>query len=181
MVSRMTQQFFEHVDWGELDYLLLDLPPGTGDIQLTLVQKVALSGAIIVTTPQDLAILDVTKASDMFRKLKTPIIGVIENMSGILFSGYVYDDHGNKINGSIKLKNDTYLVENGKFSIEMKLFKGSGGQNESKRLDVPFLATIPMDPNLSTSTDEGIPFVQQYKDSDIRKCFDEISEKITDF
>ena len=74
-------QFFDDVLWGELDYLILDLPPGTGDIQLTMVQKIALSGAIIVTTPQDLAILDVTKASDMFRKLKTPIIGVIENMS----------------------------------------------------------------------------------------------------
>ena len=69
MVSRMTEQFFEQVDWGSLDILLLDLPPGTGDIQLTLVQKIALSGAIIVTTPQDLALLDVKKASDMFNKL----------------------------------------------------------------------------------------------------------------
>ena len=87
MVSRMTQQFFEQVEWGELDILFLDLPPGTGDIQLTLVQKIALSGAIIVTTPQDLALLDVKKASDMFNKLNTPILGVVENMSGYTING----------------------------------------------------------------------------------------------
>jgi len=82
MVSRMTEQFFNDVLWGELDYLILDLPPGTGDIQLTLVQKLRISGAIMVTTPQDLALADVRKGADMFRKVNTPVMGVIENMSG---------------------------------------------------------------------------------------------------
>ncbi len=78
MVSRMTRQFFEDVIWGNLDFLILDLPPGTGDIQLTLVQQLALTGAIIVTTPQKLALLDVKKGADMFSKVNTPIFGVIE-------------------------------------------------------------------------------------------------------
>ena len=106
MVSRMTQQFFEQVEWGELDFLILDLPPGTGDIQLTLVQKIALSGAIIVTTPQDLALLDVKKASDMFNNLNTPIIGVIENMSNFNCSGTIKDQNGNLINGTIDIDNN---------------------------------------------------------------------------
>ena len=101
MVSRMTQQFFEQVNWGELDVLLLDLPPGTGDIQLTLVQKIALSGAIIITTPQDLALLDVKKASDMFNKLNTPILGIIENMSSFRLEGEIHDNGGNLFSGSI--------------------------------------------------------------------------------
>ena len=87
LVSRMTEQFFKDVEWGELDYLILDLPPGTGDVQLTLTQKLRISGAIIVTTPQDIALSDVRKGADMFEKVKTPILGVIENMSGFTING----------------------------------------------------------------------------------------------
>ena len=87
LVSRMTEQFFKDVEWGELDYLILDLPPGTGDVQLTLTQKLRMSGAIIVTTPQDIALSDVRKGADMFRKVKTPILGVVENMSGLFIKG----------------------------------------------------------------------------------------------
>ena len=81
MVTRYTQQFLRQVEWGELDYLVLDLPPGTGDIQLTIVQTVALSGAIIVTTPQEVALIDARKASTMFEKVNVPVLGLIENMS----------------------------------------------------------------------------------------------------
>ena len=123
MVSRMTQQFFEQVDWGHLDILLLDLPPGTGDIQLTLVQKVALSGAIIITTPQDLALLDVKKASDMFNKLNTPILGVIENMSNLLLKGKIQDSIGNAVEGTIEIGDNKYKVNNGSFSINLEIFK----------------------------------------------------------
>ena len=84
LVARMTEQFFRDVQWGDLDYLLLDLPPGTGDIQLTLTQKLQITGAVIVTTPQDIALADVRKASDMFQKVKAPVIGVVENMSGFI-------------------------------------------------------------------------------------------------
>ena len=99
LVSRMTEQFFKDVEWGDLDYLILDLPPGTGDVQLTLTQKLRMSGAIIVTTPQDIALSDVRKGADMFKKVKTPILGVVENMSGLVISGTVKDLNGNYING----------------------------------------------------------------------------------
>ena len=85
MVSRMTQQFFDNVDWGDLDLLILDLPPGTGDIQLTLVQKLQLTGAIIVTTPQDLAKIDAKRSINMIRTMKVDLLGVVENFSGSIF------------------------------------------------------------------------------------------------
>jgi Mrp family chromosome partitioning ATPase len=81
MVTRATQQFLRQVDWSGLDYLILDLPPGTGDIQLTIVQTVALSGAVIVTTPQEVALIDARKASTMFAKVNVPVLGLVENMS----------------------------------------------------------------------------------------------------
>lgn len=178
MVSRMTEQFFAQVDWGELDILFLDLPPGTGDIQLTLVQKVALSGAIIITTPQDLALLDVKKASDMFNKLKTPILGVVENMSNLYLEGQIYNSNGDLIDGFIKMNNQEYNIKNGLFSIDLEVFKGTGGNNESDRLNVPLLSRIPIDPNLALSTDQGTPYVDKHKNTYVKSCYDEISSKI---
>ena len=87
LVAKMTEQFFRDVVWGELDYLILDLPPGTGDVQLTLSQKIPLDGAIIVTTPNDIALTDVRKGADMFSKVQTPLLGVVENMSYMQISG----------------------------------------------------------------------------------------------
>ena len=177
MVSRMTQQFFEDVNWGNLDYLILDLPPGTGDIQLTLVQKIKLMGAIIVTTPQDLSHVDVKKGSDMFKKVNTPIIGVVENMVGTTLSGklsnvdfkeaslYIND---NKIN----LNND------GSFSFIYNVFKGNSGINESNRLSLPLLAQIPLDEKLSQSCDAGIPYVINNEDSILRSEFVKITNAI---
>ena len=96
MVTRYTQQFLRQVEWGELDYLVLDLPPGTGDIQLTIVQTVALAGAIIVTTPQEVALIDARKAATMFEKVNVPVLGLIENMSYFLSpsDGKRYDIFG---------------------------------------------------------------------------------------
>ena len=96
MVTRATQQFLRQVDWSGLDYLILDLPPGTGDIQLTVVQTVALSGAVIVTTPQEVALIDARKASAMFAKVNVPVLGIIENMSYFLSpsDGKRYDIFG---------------------------------------------------------------------------------------
>ena len=178
MVSRMTQQFFEQVEWGELDILLLDLPPGTGDIQLTLVQKIALSGALIITTPQDLALLDVKKASDMFNKLKTPIIGVIENMSNLILEGEIRDSNNNIFTGTIDLNNKRYEIRDGKLSIDLEIFQGRGGADESSRLGVPLLSKIPINSDLALCTDKGTPYVQEHKNTYIRKCYDDIAEKI---
>ena len=129
MVARMTSQFFDDVLWGELDYLILDLPPGTGDIQLTLVQKIALTGALIVTTPQDLAILDVKKGADMFQKVNTPVIGIVENMTEFICP-------------------DTQK--------SYKIFKGNGAKLLSEKLEVPILAKIPIYPNLSQEKQEFV-------------------------
>jgi ATP-binding protein involved in chromosome partitioning len=153
MVARMTQQFFDNVAWGELDYLILDLPPGTGDIQLTLVQKYELSGAIIVTTPQDLAVLDVAKGADMFNKVNTTVLGVIENMTH-------------------------FLCPNCNEKIE--IFKGKGGEKESERLNVPLLGQVYISPEIALSADKGTPYVIQYEDSPITKIYQNIASKVVD-
>ena len=176
MVSRMTQQFFENVEWGELDYLILDLPPGTGDIQLTLVQKIKLFGAIIITTPQNLSNVDVRKGSDMFKKVKTPILGVIENMSGLSFTGKLESDSNIR---SITIDNKKINVNtDGSFNFVCDVFKGQSGKSESSRLKLPLLGKINIDSKLSESCDNGIPFVKEYEDSIIQKEFEKISKKI---
>ena len=151
MVSRMTQQFFEDVEWGKLDYLILDLPPGTGDIQLTLVQKLALTGAVMVTTPQNLALLDVKKGADMFAKVNTPVLGVIENMTHFLCP------HCNEAS---------------------QIFPGTSGKEESKRLDVPFLGQIYLSPEIAQSADDGIPYVLKYKNSSITQEYINIASQL---
>ena len=151
MVSRMTRQFFEDVIWGNLDFLILDLPPGTGDIQLTLVQQLALTGAVIVTTPQKLALLDVKKGADMFSKVNTPILGVIENMTHFMCP------HCN---------NTT------------KIFPGEGGAEESSRLNVPLLGRIYLSPEITESTDNGMPYVLQHEDSPITIEYNKIASQI---
>ena len=151
MVSRMTQQFFEDVEWGNLDYLILDLPPGTGDIQLTLVQKLAITGAIMVTTPQNLALIDVNKGADMFNKVNTPILGIIENMTHFLCP---------------------HCEE------KSQIFSGHGGQKESSRLKVPLLGQIYLSPEIAHCSDIGTPFVFEYKNSLITKEYEKIALKI---
>ncbi len=132
MVTRYTQQFLRQVEWGELDFLVLDLPPGTGDIQLTIVQTVALAGAIIVTTPQEVALIDARKAATMFEKVNVPVLGLIENMSYFLCpsDGVRYDIFGN-----------------------------GGGEREAKRLGVPLLGQVPIDIPTRESGDRGKPIV----------------------
>src|SRR6195256_2040461 len=132
MVTRYTQQFLRQVEWGELDYLVLDLPPGTGDIQLTIVQTVALAGAIIVTTPQEVALIDARKASTMFEKVNVPVLGLIENMSYFTCpsDGKRYD-----------------------------IFGSGGGEREAKRLRVPLLGQIPINIATRESGDRGMPIV----------------------
>ena len=182
LVSRMTEQFFNDVNWGELDYLILDLPPGTGDIQLTLTQKLRISGAIIVTTPQDIALADVQKGADMFRKVHTPIIGVIENMSGLLING--------KVKGLIQNNTDNYTLDiegvneeillnkDGSFSIPINLFKSGGGLKESKRLEVPLLGKIPISIEMMDSTDKGNPIILSNSSDPVSNIFRDIVKKI---
>jgi ATP-binding protein involved in chromosome partitioning len=129
MATRYTQQFLRQVAWGELDYLILDLPPGTGDIQLTIVQTVAVDGAVVVTTPQEVALIDARKAVSMFAKVNVPIFGLIENMA------WFECDHG----------------------VRYPIFGENGGVREAENLGVPLLAQIPLDPAVRESGDQGTP------------------------
>jgi ATP-binding protein involved in chromosome partitioning len=151
MVTRYTQQFLRSVNWGELDYLVLDLPPGTGDIQLTIVQTVALSGAVIVTTPQEVALIDARKAATMFAKVNVSIIGLVENMSY-----FVCPNDGNR-----------YAI-----------FGSGGGEREAARLQVPLLAQIPLQMELRESGDRGRPLVASEPDSPLGKLFYKAAEVI---
>ena len=157
LVSRMTEQFFMDVEWGALDVLILDLPPGTGDIQLTLTQKIKITGAIIVTTPQDIALADVRKGADMFKKVNTPVIGVVENMSGLILNGST-----NAPDSKITIDDQNIEIKsNGSFKLNIDIFDKGGGEKESKRLGVPLLARIPLSKQIMLATDCGEPLVMQ--------------------
>ena len=151
MVTRYTQQFLRSVEWGELDYLVLDLPPGTGDIQLTIVQTVALSGALIVTTPQEVALIDARKAATMFSKVNVPILGLVENMSY-----FVCPNDGNRYD----------------------IFGTGGGEREAARLQVPLLAQIPLEIGLRESGDKGSPAAQTDPNGATGRLFYQIAEAI---
>src|SRR5690242_5539396 len=151
MVTRYTQQFLRQVEWGELDYLVLDLPPGTGDIQLTIVQTVALSGAIIVTTPQEVALIDARKAATMFEKVNVPVLGLIENMSYF-------------VSPSDKKRYD--------------IFGSGGGEREAKRLRVRLLGQIPIDIATREAGDRGQPIVAEDAQSPAAQEFTKIAAQI---
>ena len=182
LVSRMTEQFFNDVTWGKLDFLILDLPPGTGDIQLTLTQKLRMAGAVIITTPQDIALADVRKGADMFRKVHTPILGVVENMSGLQLEGMV------KTAGGIAQKNlrmvfqgidqEVNTNEEGNFSFPIDLFKAGGGAEESERLGVPLLGKIPISMEVMSATDGGKPIILSNPQSTVSEIFRDITENI---
>jgi ATP-binding protein involved in chromosome partitioning len=151
MVTRYTQQFLRQVEWGELDYLVLDLPPGTGDIQLTIVQTVALSGAIIVTTPQEVALIDARKAATMFDKVNVPVLGLIENMSY-----FVSPSDGKRYD----------------------IFGSGGGEREAKRIRVPLLGQIPIDIATREAGDRGMPIVGEDRESPVTAEFKKIAENL---
>ena len=152
----------------------MDLPPGTGDIQLTLSQKIPVSGAVIVTTPQDIALTDVRKGADMFRKVNTPVLGVIENMSGLVLEGAVEGDvSAMTINGE-----NVDLDNTGKFSFTMEVFKTGGGKKESERLGVPLLGKIPISPEIMSATDAGVPVAQKDPDSSLGQLYHQIVQNL---
>jgi ATP-binding protein involved in chromosome partitioning len=130
MLMGALQQMLNQVQWGELDVLIVDLPPGTGDVQLTLCQKTELTGAIVVSTPQDVALLDARKALDMFATLHTPVLGMIENMS-------------------------QYICP--KCGHEAHIFGHRGVEAEAKKLDIPFLGALPLDLSVRIAGDSGTP------------------------
>ncbi|HEX7358090.1 MAG TPA: iron-sulfur cluster carrier protein ApbC [Ignavibacteriaceae bacterium] len=153
MASGAIKQFMTDVDWGELDYLIFDLPPGTGDIQLTLVQTIPLTGAVIVTTPQEVSLIDARKALKMFERVNVPILGVVENMSY-----FIAPDTGNRYD----------------------IFGSGGGEKISKELNTTFLGGIPIDPRIREGGDAGMPMVYGIPDANETNILMEISRKFTE-
>jgi ATP-binding protein involved in chromosome partitioning len=152
MATRYTQQFLRQCAWENLDYLILDLPPGTGDIQLTIVQTVALSGAVLVTTPQEVALIDARKAASMFAKVNVPILGIVENMSH-----FVCPNDGNIYH----------------------IFGKGGGEREAKRLGVPMLAHIPLEIQVRESGDGGKPVaLEDPAEHPASKAFQDLAQKL---
>lgn len=150
MLFKAVEQFVRDVDWGELDYLVLDLPPGTGDVQLTICQKVPVSGSIVVSTPQNISMIDVTRSIDMLKKLNVPIIGLVENMS------YYLTNEGEKLNMFPKGELDSYLLKN----------------------DIPKLAEIPFTTQTSLGGEIGIPIAQSKPESLEGQIFLQLADKI---
>ena len=151
MVHGLLQQFLTDVEWGELDYLVVDLPPGTGDAQLSITQKISLSGAVIVTTPQDVSLIDARKGLSMFRQMKVPVLGIVENMS------YFACPHCNE---------------------RTEIFRHGGGKRAAEELGVPFLGEIPLDPQVVLGGDEGRPVVVADPDAPVSKAFNELAGQV---
>jgi ATP-binding protein involved in chromosome partitioning len=150
MVTQALQQLLNDTNWKDLDYLIVDLPPGTGDIQLTLAQQVPVSGAVIVTTPQDIALLDARKGLKMFEKVEVPVLGVIENMSIHICSNCNHEEH---------------------------IFGEGGGERMAEENSVDFLGALPLDKRIREETDSGKPTVVAEPDARISEIYREIARR----
>lgn len=151
MVHRLLQQFLEDVEWGELDYLVCDLPPGTGDVQLSLSQLIPISGAVMVTTPQEVALIDVVKGIQMFTNVQIPVFGVIENMSGYTCPACGHHDD---------------------------IFARGGGKRLAKELDLEFLGEIAIDGRIRFGGDAGVPILVAAPDAEQSKAFMSIASRV---
>ena len=151
MVMRAIEQMLGDVEWGALDYLILDLPPGTGDAQLTVTQKIPLAGAVIVTTPQDVALIDARKGLAMFRKVNVPVIGIVENMS-------------------------TFLCPHCGQTTD--IFKNGGGKRTAELLGTAFLGSIPLDPQIVLGGDAGVPIAVENPQGPHAIAFRQVAEAV---
>ena len=151
MVTTALEQLFNDTQWKDLDYLVIDLPPGTGDIQLTLSQKIPVSGALIVTTPQDIALLDARKALKMFEKVAVPVLGIIENMSTHICSQCGHEEH---------------------------IFGAGGGERMAKQYNVEMLGALPLDISIRENADDGHPSVVADPEGRIANMYREIARKV---
>jgi ATP-binding protein involved in chromosome partitioning len=151
MVASTIKTFTNKVLWDNVDFLIIDMPPGTGDALLTFSQEIDIDGAIIVTTPQDIAIIDVKRGIEMFKRTNVKILGIIENMTS-----FTSDD-----------------------GIEHFIFGRDGGKNIASKFNIELLGQVPINIDLRKNSDEGRPFVDQFKEHEVSKLFSEIANKIT--
>jgi ATP-binding protein involved in chromosome partitioning len=156
MLGGVLNQFLFDVDWTGLDYLLIDLPPGTGDIQLSMIQNAHVDGAIVISTPQDIALLDAKKGVEMFKKLNLPVIGMVENMSSFICNSC---------------------------GTEHFIFGEGGVAKAVEQLEVPFLGKIPLEIELRTGSDQGVPYMTQekFRERSVWRAFEEIGQKVDVF
>ena len=154
MLAKMISQFLFGIEWGALDVLVLDLPPGTGDVQITLTQNAPLTGALIVTTPSDIALEDVRRGVEMFRQTDVPILGLVENMSHFICS---HCQHTSAIFGE------------------------GGGQRTADRFGIPLLAQIPLDSQLRDCSDSGTPFVEAAPDSPATRALNSLADALAEW
>jgi len=152
MVTQALEQLLRETNWHDIDYLIIDLPPGTGDVQLTLAQKVPVTGAIIVTTPQDIALLDARKGLKMFEKVEIPVLGVVENMSTHICSKCGHEEH---------------------------IFGAGGGAKMAEQYDVDFLGALPLDMRIREETDAGKPTVAADPECRISHIYRDIARRVT--
>lgn len=150
MIDRYLRQFLQVIDWGELDFLVVDLPPGTGDAQLTLTQAAPLTGAVIVTTPQDISLIDARKGLEMFRQVNVPVLGIVENMS------YFVGDDGKRY----------------------EIFRHGGGRKLAEEAGTQFLGEIPLDPKVAECGDQGVPIVQKHPETEIAKAYLQLASTV---
>ncbi len=153
MVQSALQQMLRDVEWGELDILVVDMPPGTGDAQLSMSQQVPLSGAVIVSTPQDIALLDARKGLNMFRKVDVPVLGIVENMSMFICPNCGHESH---------------------------IFSHGGAEREAERLGVEFLGGIPLDIEIRETSDSGRPVVVSNPDSPHAQAYAKMAQRVWD-
>jgi len=150
MVTQTLMQLLQGTAWDNLDYLIVDLPPGTGDIQLTLAQRVPVSGAVIVTTPQDIALLDAMRALKMFQKVSVPVLGIVENMATHVCSNCGHEEH---------------------------IFGAGGGERMAREYQLPLLGALPLDIRIREQMDAGVPTVVAQPDSDLTRRYREIARR----
>jgi len=151
MVQSALMQMLREVAWGELDVLVVDMPPGTGDAQLTMAQQVPLAGAVIVSTPQDLALIDARKGLNMFRKVEVPVLGIVENMSY-----FIAPDTGTRYD----------------------IFGHGGARKEAERIGVPFLGEVPLTMNIRETSDAGTPLVASEPNGIVAGIYKDIAAKV---
>ncbi len=151
-VAQAVQSFLTQIDWGQLDYLIIDLPPGTGDAQLTLSQSAPLTGAVVVTTPGEVSLIDARKGVKMFGEVRVPILGIVENMS------YFEDATGTKT----------------------PIFGVGGGARLAQESDVAFLGELPIDPRVAQCCDQGEPIVRKYPDAAIARSYMALAKTVAD-
>jgi ATP-binding protein involved in chromosome partitioning len=151
MLGGIIQQFLQNVEWGELDYLVIDLPPGTGDVQLTLTQKAPISGAVVVTTPQEVSLIDADKGVKMFQQVKVPLLGIVENMSYFLCDGCDKKHH---------------------------IFRQGGGKTLADNFDIPLLGEVPIIGAVSEGGDSGVPIVMSDSQSTASLAYKDLAGKV---